>query len=102
MKWESAPTRSIYGDTPADIIGLLGLFAVLIGAVIYFEVRRRSIERTRRASKPAGGPACAWRRDKHSLKHGFTAWRCETCGADGFSSDGLRPKECKRGLKSAL
>ena len=44
---------------------------------------------------------CNWREDKRRTASVMTRWTCRSCGVEAYSSDGGRPKECKRHLRDS-
>ena len=94
MKWESAPESGLLQQVRDDSTGLAVIGAVALGLAVLFLVRRCRGKR--------GGTSCQWRRDKARVRAGFDAWRCKTCGSEGFSSDGTKPKACLRGMGGRL
>ena len=45
---------------------------------------------------------CQWTRRPGIKENVLTRWRCASCGADGYSSDGKAPKECKQGIREGV
>ena len=46
--------------------------------------------------------SCKWARHPGVKENVLTRWRCAACGADGYSSDGTAPKECKQGIREGV
>ena len=59
------------------------------------------IRRLSRAPTPWSS-SCRWRLDKRRGRNAaLQRWQCLACGVEAFTSDGKRPKECKRELRDA-
>ena len=94
MKWESAPETSLLQQVREDTVGLAVLAALAVCLLVVFLLRRH------RAARAL--VVCRWRADRTRARKGFKAWRCKTCGKEGYSSDGRKPKACLRGLGGTL
>ena len=57
---------------------------------------------SRRPSDQGVTVACKWTRRPGIRENVIAHWRCASCGADGYSSDGEAPKECKQGMRSGV
>lgn len=57
---------------------------------------------SRRPSDQGVTVTCQWTRRPGIRENVIAHWRCASCGADGFSSDGEEPKECKQGRRDEV
>ncbi|MDF0602092.1 hypothetical protein P1J78_15230 [Psychromarinibacter sp. C21-152] len=94
MKFVKAPDNS--ADWPFALFGG-GTIQLVVLAVVALFLAGLTLRLLRGRR---GGTACRWKRDPRA-RDTLVRWQCAACGVDAFTSDGRRPKECKRHMREA-